>query len=369
MQTVKRGRREIIVVTVDLKPFEPRNRRLRPLPYVPDHVVEIAERELRHRTARRVVLQIDVPRGRLPIRLVRVYDMVAEEVPLLLGGKPNARAGLRALPVAECLGLQVIDLHGPIPGHVDLLRDRPQSIRPVGRDPKQGVRGLLVRAPLPALFGPPTLRRIPGILHKREEFPVADKVATRQVSLDVLGVCTELVVPSIEWMILLLSEHDAPRGYGDQLVLRRRARLAADFPQRMGTDVLDRQLPDENRRGFEVNPRMLDAHHDHPPRTVPRNRQLERHRPDGLVHDGANAIAIRLHFRDGRPVVVFLVQVVPRHLVHAHGKHGFAGRVKPALQESRQNELVDVESRRVAEVEDKRMPQGIRASVEGLVIP
>ncbi len=243
----------------------------------------------------------------------------------------------------------------------------------VGRSRRPGSRtagcvGLLVLAPLPAFLGPPSLRRISGILHKRQELLVADKVAACQIRLDVLRVRAELVVPSVEWMVLSLSEDDAASGDSDQLILRRRARLTADFPERMGTDMLDRQLPNENRRSLEVDASVLDAHHNHPPRTVPSNGQLQRHRLDQIIHDGANAIAIRLHFRDGRPVVVLLIQVVPRHLIHAHGKHGFVGRVDPLLNEFRQNELVDVESRRVAEVEDERMPQGIRASVEGLVV-
>jgi hypothetical protein len=132
--------------------------------------------------------------------------------------------------------------------------------------------------------------------------------------------------------------------------------------------MLDGQLPNENRRRFQVDSGMFDAHHDHPPGAVPRDRQLQRHRLDQVIHDSANPVAIGLHIRHARPVVVLLVQIVPRHFVHAYREQCLISRVDPLVDESRKQELVDVESCRMAEVEDERMSQRIRSQVERLVI-
>ena len=97
VQTVKCGRREIIVARVNAEAFKPRDRRLRPLPNVANDVVEIAKRELRHWATRGIVLQVDVAWSGLPIGLIRVYGTVAQMVPLLFRRKPNRLVSLGAL--------------------------------------------------------------------------------------------------------------------------------------------------------------------------------------------------------------------------------------------------------------------------------
>lgn len=97
--------------------------------------------------------QVDVPRRLLAhdgvrlvarvarVRLAVVGPLAADAVVLGLCDDAVLRAALllRLLPAAEGLGLQVVDLHGPVPGHVDdvehgavaELRPGPSFLRPV----------------------------------------------------------------------------------------------------------------------------------------------------------------------------------------------------------------------------------------------
>ena len=122
-------------------------------------------------------------------------------------------------------------------------------------------------------------------------------------------------------------------------------------------EFVERHLPHDHARGFEVDPLVLDAHQDQPRRRVPADRQFERHRLDELIHEFPHVGAVPLHRCDRGPVVVGGVEVVPRHLVHAHRHHRFEHGVEPRGNEATGRELVEVEDRRVGVVEDQRVAE------------
>jgi len=124
------------------EPLETGNRRFRPLPDIADNVVKLAERETVDGARRRPVLEVDVARRCFPVRLVRDVVQVAQAIPFIFRGQAHPVAGFGGQPVAKRLGLEIIDLHGPVPGHVDLAGHGPQPVTVIGRNPEQWVAGL-----------------------------------------------------------------------------------------------------------------------------------------------------------------------------------------------------------------------------------
>jgi len=125
----------------------------------------------------------------------------------------------------------------------------------------------------------------------------------------------------------------------------------------MRPHIVEAVLTNQDRRGFEVNPLVLDAHHDHPPRVLPIDRQGQRRIADDRVDRGAHPVAIGLDLGDGRPVVIRLVEVVPTHFIDPDGEHRLEPRIDPFLEQPDQQQLVDEEGRGVAEIENQRVTQ------------
>ena len=248
---IESRRGEVIVAGMDLKPVKARNRRFRPLPDIADEVEKFPEGETIHRARRGPVFQIDVPRGLLPIGLVRDIVQVPQSIPLGLGRQPQGLAGLARQPVAEGLGLEVIHLNRPIPGHVDDLGHGPQAVARAGLpaprgkacgwrlDPEQGVPGLAVAGPFPALVRPVALVFVTPLFDEAQVLPIGNQVTAGREVPDFVFLAAEFVVPSIERVVLGLAQHDPPSGDRDQLVPRRIARFRADPPQRQRPDHLD----------------------------------------------------------------------------------------------------------------------------------
>ena len=70
------------------------------------------------------MFQVDVPRGFLPVGLVRNVVQIAQSIPLGFRGQADGFAGPPCQPVTERFGLKVIHLDRPIPRHVDDLCHR-----------------------------------------------------------------------------------------------------------------------------------------------------------------------------------------------------------------------------------------------------
>ena len=96
------------------------DRGLGPLPYIADQIIVITGLKTIHRTGRTPVFQIDITGGRIPIRLVQQIATIIQPMPLILGGQPDRFSCLCRFPGTTRLGLQTVDLHRPVPGHVDL---------------------------------------------------------------------------------------------------------------------------------------------------------------------------------------------------------------------------------------------------------
>ena len=107
------------------------------------------------------------------------------------------------LPVAEGLGLELVHLDGPVPGHGDFLGQAAQpEITLAVRDPEQGVFGLAVVAPVPAFGGPPAFGAVAAGVHEFPELAVAhqeaggpESEATSRFQVAVL------VVPAVEVVV------------------------------------------------------------------------------------------------------------------------------------------------------------------------
>ena len=113
---------------------------------------------------------------------------------------------------------------------------------------------------------------------------------------------------------------------------------------------------------------MLDPHQHRPEGMVPPDGQGQGGLADHPIHRLPHLPAILPDPGHRRPVIVGLIQVVPAHLVHAHGEHGLQPRVDPPGHQARQDKLVDEEGGGVPQVEDQGMAQADRLAGIGLLV-
>jgi hypothetical protein len=65
---------------------------------------------------------------------------------------------------------------------------------------------------------------------------------------------------------------------------------------------------------------MFDPHHDRPERVVPIDGQHEGKRLDHMINHRPDLVTVGLDLGNAWPVIVVVIQIVPRHLVDADGK-------------------------------------------------
>lgn len=53
------------------------------------------------------------------------------------------------------------------------------------------------------------------------------------------------------------------------------------------------------------------------------------------------------------------VQVIPGHLIDAHGEHGFEAVIDPLVRDPGDEDFVDVENRRMPQIEDQGCRNGL----------
>ena len=131
--------------------------------------------------------------------------------------------------------------------------------------------------------------------------------------------------------------------------------------------MFQRQLADQHRRGLEMDAGVLDTHQDGPGRAAPGDRQRQGEGGDDRVDHVADLAPEVLRLGHARPVVMGLVEVVPRHLVDPDREHRFEAGVDPFGDDAGDDQLVDVEGGGVAVVEDQRVAQGIGPQREGRI--
>ncbi len=215
-----------------------------------------------------------LPGFAIPVGLVGQRDLIHQAVPLLLGGQAHGPAGLRGLPVAEGLGLELVHLHRPVPGHGDLLHHAAQApvALAVGH-PEAGRLGPGVFAPAPALLGPPAGLTVAAGVHELAVLAVAHQVLRRREGRDVGLEVAVLVVPAVEGVVAVLAQDDACRRARRAARWRALAAVGADGPVLVLAHQVEGQLADEHRAGLQVDALVLDAHQDHPERRVPPDGQ------------------------------------------------------------------------------------------------
>mmetsp|Transcript_37604 Transcript_37604/g.94328 ORF Transcript_37604/g.94328 Transcript_37604/m.94328 type:complete len:289 (+) Transcript_37604:3577-4443(+) len=148
--------------------------------------------------------------------------------------------------------------------------------------------------------------------------------------------------------------------------------MGAQRPQRMVTHQRCGQPADDDRRRLEVDPLVFDAHEHDPPERVLGDGHLQRLvGADHLHHQRSHLLPVLQDALDeqrcrlgvlvglllGRPGVVGLVEVVPGHLVDTHCTHRLQLWVDSLCDVFAEDEFVDEEARRVAEVEDEWVAQ------------
>jgi hypothetical protein len=90
-----------------------------------------------------------------------------------------------------------------------------------------------------------------------------------------------------------------------------------------------------------MNALMLDAHHDDPQGAVLSDRQGDVTGSYEMVHHLASLLTMRFDLCRRGPVMMSIIQVIPRHFVHTYRQHGFQGRVDALIDEPGDVELVD----------------------------
>ena len=293
-----------------------------------------------------------------------------------LGGERHGLARLPGEPRAVGLGLEAIDLHGPVERQRDFLEEIALHPAAPAAQPELRVRGPRVAEPAPALVGPEGLVAVAARLDEGEELGVRHQPPRGAERGEGHFVDAILVVPAVGLVAGRLAE---PHGHGrhrQPLVQRRRAvgRAGPPQPPLLGREVgpvpqfRERHLPHDHARRLQVDPFVLDSHEDHPGGRVGADREVERHPLDEGVDEPAQLVAIRAHGPHRRPVVVGRVEVVPRHLVDADGEHRLEPGIDPLGNQAAGDQLVDVEHGRVAEVEDQRVPERLVALVVRRVV-
>ena len=112
---------------------------------------------------------------------------------------------------------------------------------------------------------------------------------------------------------------------------------------------------------------VFDAHQNGPERIVPVDGHRQGHRLDDVVNDRTHCVAIGLDLVKRRPVVMRVVEIVPGHLIDADGKHGFEPGIDSPGHDLGNDELIDVESRRVPDIENQRVPERFSRQVKSLL--
>ena len=141
---------------------------------------------------------------------------------------------------------------------------------------------------------------------------------------DILFVVPVFVVPAIDRVSSRFAQFNGGTLDGNEFVLRSWSGVSTDVaPYRVRFDHVQRQFSDQNRRRFQVNTFVFDAHQNDPHGAVPLNRHGKITFTNEFVNDLASRITVGFYFGGCGPIVVIVVQVIPRHFVDANSEHRF----------------------------------------------
>ncbi|MPM48295.1 hypothetical protein SDC9_95019 [bioreactor metagenome] len=262
----------------------------------------------------------------------------------------------------------VVGFHWPVPWHRHFLEHQAQFPLAAITYPEGRVAGLGKRLPRRAFLLPQRVVGVAAGLDEGEELAVGDQVAAGLEGGHVGHVSAEFVVPSVDQRFAALAaETQAGRRDVDQRVGRRGIAFAAWRPGWMRLHVLPVVLADQHRRGFEMDALVLDAHQDGPERIFPADWQAQWMGADDAIHDRPYLAAIGADFGDARPVVAGVVEIIPAHLIDPDREHRFQSWIETLGDQAGEQELIDEEGGRVAEVEDQWVTQADGFAEVGIV--
>ena len=88
---------------------------------------------------------------------------------------------------------------------------------------------------------------------------------------------------------------------------------------------------------------------------------------DDTEDNSFDFFSVEASFRDCRPVVVTLIEIIPVHLVDANRESFFILGVNSLLDHAIIYHFIDVDSGSVSKVEDERVPKCFCSHVEGFL--
>ena len=114
-------------------------------------------------------------------------------------------------------------------------------------------------------------------------------------------------------------------------------------------------LADQHRRSFQMNPFMLDAHDDGPPRILPVQGQSQRSMFKDVQDQGTYLMTIIADFLHGRPVIMYFIQIVPAHLVYTDCEDTFKMRIYAFANQLAEQQFIDKKSGGMGKIKNQRM--------------
>src|SRR5687768_18617849 len=110
MASIEGGRREIVVMRMNIEALEGIDRGFGPLPDVAHHVVKLAVGKFIDGMAGGAMIEMDIGCGWSSVRNLRQTRHLMEPIPFVLRGQSERLPGCRYFPVTESFSLMVIDL-------------------------------------------------------------------------------------------------------------------------------------------------------------------------------------------------------------------------------------------------------------------
>ena len=90
---------------------------------------------------------------------------------------------------------------------------------------------------------------------------------------------------------------------------------------------------------------MLYPHHDGPEGVVPIDRQREWKSLDHMIDHGTDLVAVGLNFGNAWPIIIVVIQIIPRLFIDADGEYRLKMWVDAFLYDLGDDQFVDVKNR------------------------
>eukprot|EP00048_Salpingoeca_helianthica_P002629 m.58914 g.58914 ORF g.58914 m.58914 type:complete len:547 (+) comp12214_c0_seq1:992-2632(+) len=397
VQTIKAGQAKVVVVRVDAEAGQRREVVLAPLPDVAKHIVKTGRggrqgidgrlagvREVEVVAALEHLGSATAVHDRVAARANGeiVVRGIADAVVLELGEDAQGVGGvagntvLLVAPVGKGLGLVVVDNDGPVPRHVNDVKERAQAVlvqtRRAGGHPELRPLGVAEETPRPALGRPVLLLRVALAAHKLEVLAVGDfkLVGGKGSHGDLL--LTVFVVPAkggpaaglaqgdvagIDVDPFILGVVHAFLGVGHVLDGVGRGVVGREVLGAL--DEVDWKLANKHRAGLDMDALVLKAKHHGPELALV---QVADGIKFGVLVDArrnrlVDLLTILSAFFNRRPLHVILAHVVPAHFIDSRLKDALKVRVDLPGNQAGHAELVDVHRCWVCVVEDLGVTQ------------